>query len=205
MARVGRGAFLMARSLADLKAKPKQLPTRTVRICLDLEALAAVQRLDAERRDLELESQQPAEGDQRPKRVGEGPNPRIAEIVAEIAALWDTMRESEGDLLLRAVSGGDWQRFKDDNPARENSKTDEAITYGICDSSALLADLGRYVVSWNAEPFEPGAWDDWFAAQVAPADLSELCSTVVQIHEARVVVPKALSTGSSVTPEPATS
>lgn len=195
----------MARSLADLKAKPKQLPTRTVRICLDQEAVADVQRLDAEKRDLLLESQRSDDGDQKPRRVGEGPNPRLAEIDTELEALFDRMRESEGDLLLRAVDGGVWQRFKDANPPREGSKTDEDAAYGICDSSALLNDLGRYVAAWEGEQFGPNDWADWFAAQVAPADLAELCREVVQLHESRIRVPKARLIDSSATGEPATS
>jgi hypothetical protein len=82
----------------------------------------------------------------------------VAEIDAELAALFDRMRESEGDLLLRAIGGGEWQRFKDDHPAREGNKSDEETAYGLCDSTALLADLGRFVVAWNGENF--GA-DDW--------------------------------------------
>jgi hypothetical protein len=195
----------MARSLADLRAKPKQLPTRTVRICLDQEAVADVQRLDNERRDLLLEAQRrqaDSDGERKgpPLRVGEGATPpRVAEIDAELEALFDRMRESEGDLLLRAVSGGEWQRFKDDNPAREGNKSDEETAYGLCDSAALLADLGRFVAAWNGETFGPDDWREWFAAQVAPADLSELCRQVVQLHEFRVTVPKAQSTVSSAT------
>lgn len=196
----------MPKSLADLKAKPKSLPTRTVRICLDQEAVADVQRLENERRDVLLEASRSARGDDAertgpPLRAGESPTPpRIAEIDAELEVLFDRMRESEGDLLIRATSGGEWQRFKDDNPPREGNKADDENGYGLCDSSALLADLGRYVAAWDGENFGPTDWRDFFAAQVAPADLSELCREVVQLHEARVRVPKARSTDSSDTP-----
>jgi hypothetical protein len=200
----------MPKSLADLKAKPKSLPTRTVRICLDQEAVADVQRLDAEKSDLLLDTRRGEIGDDGerkgpPKRTGEGSiPPRVAEIDAELAALFDRMRESEGDLLLRAIGGGEWQRFKDDHPAREGNKSDEETAYGLCDSAALLADLGRFVVAWNGENFGADDWAGWFAAQVAPADLRELCSEVVQLHESRIRVPKVRSTDSSSTPESAT-
>jgi hypothetical protein len=196
----------MPKSLADLKAKPKSLPTRAVRICLDQEAVADVQRLDREKSDLLLDAQrggvtEDGERTGPPRRTGEGAAPpRLAEIDAELEALFDRMRESEGDLLLRAIGGGEWQRFKDDHPAREGNKTDEEVAYGLCDSSALLADLSRYVAAWNDETLGPDDWRDWFSAQVAPADLRELCSEVVQLHESRVRVPKARSTDSSATP-----
>lgn len=200
----------MPRSLADLKAKPKQLPTRTIRICLDQEALADVQRLDNEKADLLLDVQRSStteDGERTgpPKRLGEGSiPPRVKEIEAELVALFDRMRESEGSLVTRAVAGGEWQRFKDEHPPREGSKTDEDVAYGLCDSSALLADLGRYVVSWEGEALGATDWTDWFASQVAPADLAELCREVVQLHEARIRVPKVRLTDSSETPEPVT-
>lgn len=196
----------MPKSLADLKAKPKSLPTRVVRICLDQEAVADVQRLDNEKRDLLVDAARSSASDEGertgpPRRVGESATPpRVTEIDAELEALYDRMRDAEGDLLLRAVGGGEWQRFKDDHPAREGSKTDEEVTYGLCDSSALLSDLGRYVVSWNGEALGAEDWADWFSAQVAPADLRELCSEVVQLHEARVRVPPKSLSASSATP-----
>lgn len=199
----------MPKSLADLKAKPKSLPTRTVRICLDQEAVADVQRLDNERRDVLADAFRAKDEDGErtgpPRRVGEAAvPPRVAEIDAELEALFDRMRESEGDLLVRAVGGGEWQRFKDEHPPREGNKSDEEITYGLLDSAALLDALGRFAVSWNGEAFGAEDWRDWFAAQVAPADLAEICREVVQLHEARVTVPKARSTVSSDTPGSAT-
>lgn len=190
----------MPRSLADLKAKPKQLPTRSVRICLDQEAVADVQRLDNEKKDLLLEvrRQSDEDEDRPPRRVGEGAvPPRVAEIDTELEALFDRMRESEGNLILAARDGGEWLRFKDDHPPREGNKSDEELTYGLCDSSALLADLGKYVKSWEGENLAEGDWDGWFRAQVAPADLSELVRAVMQLQESRVAVPKARSTVSS--------
>ena len=198
----------MPKSLADLKAIPKSLPTRTVRICLDQEAVADVQRLDNEKRDLLLDAARsaPEDGERTapPLRLGESATPpRVAEIDAELEALFERMRESEGDLLLRAITGGEWLRFKDEHPPREGNKTDDEVTYGLCDSGALLANLGRFVAAWEGEGFGAGDWDG-FADHVAPADLRELCSEVVQLHEARVRVPKARSTASSETPESAT-
>jgi hypothetical protein len=193
----------MPRSLADLKAKPKSLPTRTVRICLDQEAVADVQRLDAEKADILLDANRgevDENGERKgpARRLGEGAQPpRVAEIDAEMAALFDRMRESEGDLLLRAIDGGAWQRFKDEHPAREGNKSDEDTTYGLCDSTALLENLGRFVAAWDGENLAVNDWAEWFAAQVAPADLRELCSEVVQLHEARVRVPPKPSSASS--------
>lgn len=193
----------MARTLADLKAKPKQLPTRVVRVCLDQEAVADVQRLDREKADLLLDAtrgERDEDGERKgpPKRTGEGATPpRVAEIDAELEALFDRMRESEGDLLLRAIDGGEWQRFKDDHPPREGNKSDEDNAYGLVNAAVLLDSLGRWAEAWNGENFAAGAWDEWFRALVSSADLIELCREVVQLHEARVRVPKARSTDSS--------
>jgi hypothetical protein len=180
----------MPKSLADLKAKPKSLPTRTVRICLDQEAVADVQRLD------EREVRPAPRRETFPPRTttGSARARRSARARARAAAGGRDRGRArravrpdarvEGDLLLRAIGGGEWQRFKDDNPAREGNKSDEDTTYGLCDSTALLADLGRYVVAWDGENLERRRLGRVVRAQVAPADLRELCSEVVQLHEA---------------------
>lgn len=219
LARGSHGAPAVTRSLADLKAKPKSLPTRIVpKICLDLEALADVQRLDRERADLEDEKAALLKGRQQvgedgetkgpPKRTGEGaPPPRVAEIVTRLAEIDDTqeglldrMRESEGDILLRAIGSGEWQRFKDENPPREGNKSDGEFGYDLCNATQLMADLGRYVVSWGDQNLEPGAWDEWFGERVAPGDQADIAKNVVQNQEARITVPKARSIDSSGTP-----
>lgn len=196
----------MPKSLADLRSKPKQLPTRVVRICLDQEAVAEVQRLESERADLLLEAKRAARNEDAdstrpPRRAGEDAEPpRVAEIAAELEALWDRMRESEGDILVRAISAGEWQRFKDEHPPREGNKSDYEVAFSLLDASALLADLGRWVESWNDEVFTAGAWDEWFKEHVSSADLAEIGRAVMHAQEDRVTVPKARSTVLSAPP-----
>lgn len=190
----------MSKSLAELrKSKPASLPTRVVTVCLDLEVLAEVQRLEGEKSDLHVELQGIAASSasqSRPNPRVAAINARVAEIDDELTAKFDRMRESEGELLLRATSGGAWQRWKDDHPAREDNKSDEAIAYGFCNASDLLDDLSKYVVEWNGEPFGKGDWDELFADRVAPADLRAICSLVVEMHEVRAQVPKSRSVSS---------
>lgn len=192
----------MTKTLAELRAtKPGSLPTRSVTICLDQALLAKAQRLEAEKTDLMVaEARRTGDGEDRegpPRRQGEGPNPRISEIDEDLAALYDEMRASEGDLLLRATSGGKWARWKDDHPARDGNQSDETIAYGFCNASDLLDDLGTYVAEWNGEPLAADDWSSWLCDQVAPADLRALCSTVVEMHETRITVPKSRSASSA--------
>lgn len=194
----------MSKTLAELRAsREKKLPTRIATVCLDLEALADAQRLQAEKENVLLEARRHNDdGDGPPARLGETIPPRVAEIEAELSALWDRMRESEGELLLRAIPGGEWQRWKDEHPPRDDNRTDEQTTFGVCNGQDLLNDLGRFVVSWNGEQLAEGDWDTWLADQIAPADLAALVGLVVEMHEVRITVPKS-SPVSSATQVPA--
>lgn len=194
-------------SLADLRAqkdKPASLPTRVISICLDQQILGDIQRLTAEKNDLLVQAAVDVNAEDkpsRPKRTGEGKNPRLAEIDAELEPLYARLREAEGELLLSAREGGAWLRWKDEHPPREKNESDDRLAYGLVNASDLLDDLGKYVVSWNGDDFGPGEWDGWFKAKVAPADLGALVSAVVELHESRVSAPKSLSVSS----EPLTS
>lgn len=200
----------MSKSLADLRAEKatQSLPTRVMPICLNQELIADVQRLEAEKRDLLIDAaRKPADDDQDapPQRLA-GPAatpPRVSEIDTELEALYDRMREYEGELLLRAIPGGEWQRWKDAHPARENNPTDADIGFGLCNAVDLLDTLDKFAAEWNGEPFGPGEWTDWFVQKVAPADLRDICANVVSLHEQRVSVPKSQSSSSG-TPTGAT-
>ncbi|HKY58308.1 MAG TPA: hypothetical protein VJL80_09745 [Aeromicrobium sp.] len=198
----------MSKTLAELRAMtaPK-LPTRIERLCLNLELLAETERLQNEKEDLLVEVRRstaadPEERQGPPRKIGAPAKPvRVAEIDAELTDLYDQMREFEGELLLRGIEGGRWQEWKDANPPRKDNESDERHGYGIVNATALMADLGRFAAAWNGEEFAEGDWDGWFAARVAPADLAALVMRVVEMHEARVSVPKAQG-GSSPTPSP---
>lgn len=190
----------MPKSLADLRReRPTSLPTRVVKVCLDQAVLAEVQRLEAEKNELLIQAQMQRSDDPDaggpPKRMVPRESPRVAEINTELAAQYATMRESEGELLLRAVSGGRWMRWKDDHPAREDNTSDELIAYGYCNAADLLDSLSDFVAEWNGEPLAADDWT-WLSEQIAPADLRELCQQVVEMHETRVTIPKSPSASS---------
>jgi hypothetical protein len=194
-------------SLADLrktKDQPASRPTRIVKACLDQALLADIQRLTVEKTDLLMSAPLDGDGEQGengpPRRVGQGMNPRIAEIDAELEPLYQRLRDAEGEILLSATDGGTWLRWKDAHPAREKNEVDERLAYGLANATDLLEDLGKYVVSWNGDDFGPGEWD-WFSQKVAPADLGACISAVVELHESRISAPKLRSVSS----EPPTS
>lgn len=195
-------------TLAEVRARKQTLPTREKRVCLDLAAISEVEVLEVKEGDLrlEVESLEKAEG-ARARKASEGKNPRLAEIETELAqikaekeALFDRMRESEGSVTLRATDGGKWHRFKEANPARGEdepklAKLDEKITWGVCNASALLDDLAEYVATWDGEELQPGDWAT-IAVQIAPADLRDIVTTVVGMHEnlnGAIVPPKSHS------------
>lgn len=219
----------MSKSLAELRAEAKpRTAERSVRLCLAQDLVSHVQALAEEKQALILEigvnpadeaaDEAPKGDDEKPKkprRVGDPRTARVAEIEAELEALYAEMREHEGDLILRATSAGAWQRWVEENPPRVTERdknnrpilnpVDETVGYGVCDASALLDDLGKYVATWNGEPVKP---DDltYLLDNAAPGDVKQLCRTVVEMHEGTGArAPKASSTSSSTTPTPATS
>lgn len=195
----------MSKSLAELRASTRtSLPVWSKPICLAQGLVAEVQALEEELLDLRVRRQSSEDADDSPpRRLAEGPDPRIAEIEQRKAELYAEMREHTGDLRYRGKPAGEWRRFVDANPPRKDNKVDETVTYGLVDADALLAHLGDFVESWNGDPLAEGDWE--FIANRAPAgDLKELCSLIVQMHETRgALAPKSQtpssSTGSSAT------
>lgn len=186
-------------TLAEVRARKQTLPTREKRVCLDLAAISEVEVLEAEKRDLLVEAEERKDGTTRARKASEGANPRLAQIETEMEALFDRMRESEGSITLRAVTGGDWHRFKEANPARgeddANHKLDEKIAWGVCNASVLLDELPRFVAAWEGEELQSGDWVT-IADQLAPADLRDIVTTVVSMHEnlnGAIVPPKSRS------------
>lgn len=196
-------------TLAEIRArKSKALPTHSQIITLDQDLIADIQRLEAERDDLRVDAKRVGEDGERtgePRKAGEGAEipARLEEIQTELGALYDRVRESEGELILRGISGGDWQRWKDDHPPREGNVTDQRIGWGLLNASDLLADLGTFAVSWDGEDLADGDWSV-LAEQIPPGDLRELVTAVIGMHErSGVRIPKSLS-GSSTTDDSAT-
>lgn len=182
----------MSKSIAELRASNRVgLPERTYDLCLAQSLVAEAQSLENEKNEIILTAEAEVENGQ-PKRQGQGPNPRLVEIDDRLADLFGEMVEHTGELRLRGTDAGTWRRWVDAHPAREVGRDekgrpivnpiDEAVAYGFCDASALLSDLGSYVVSWNGDPLGEGDWD-FLANRAAPGDLNELCKIVVQLHE----------------------
>lgn len=223
---------------AQKGAGRKTLPTKVRRISTDLTLLADLGRLDNRQAELEVEAEQirrqatRADADEdavkRTRKAGQKARPpRLDEIDAELAALrdeaaglYDKIRESEGELLLQAISGGEWEQWKAEHPPRvvghhETTRTVDKTTettkggpiydpndqlatqYGlipVCNATDLRGDLGRFVVSWEGEEFGEGEWDTWSEGQVASGDLRALAYDVMELQEqAGLRVPKALS------------
>lgn len=196
-------------TLAELRARKQTLPTREKKVCLDLAAVSEVEALEREKGDLLVSASNAKDEGGKARKGAEGENPRIAEIDAEMERLFDRMRESEGAITLRAITGGEWHRFKEANPARgeddPNHKVDERIAWGVCNATALLDELPRFVAAWDGDELQPGDWVT-IADQIAPADLREIVTTVVQMHEGltgAILPPKSRSasgkTGDSAT------
>lgn len=208
------GGVVAGRSLADLRANGKvTLPERIYELCLSQGLVGEAQALAEEKRNVEVEVARHIddETEGRPRRQGEGKHPRIAEIDARLEELYDEMREHTGQLLLRGITGGEWRRWCDAHPAREDGRDergrpvtlaiDEAVAYGLCDASALIARLGDFAVSWNGTPLETGDWD-WLEEKAPPGDLKEMARWVVQMHEIGGVkpLPKGLKPSSTTSP-----
>ncbi|AIY18004.1 hypothetical protein GUY44_18880 [Pimelobacter simplex] len=213
----------MPKTLAELRAeKAAKLPTRSERLCLNLELLGEVQRLSAEKADLVINANaaEPAVSDEAKEskaRVrkggerGDGPlsdevaeeaimPPRVAEIEAELASLWDRMREYEGDLVLRGIDGDAWQTYKDEHPPREDNVSDARHGNNVVNTTDLMRDLGDWAESWEGEPIPEGDWSGWLRKRIAPADMIGLVRRVVEMQESKVtVLPKALSDSHSTT------
>jgi hypothetical protein len=188
---------------ARAKGKAKLLPTHVVPIILDLELVAQVERLAREQEDLLVDAQRTDASGRAtkppPKASQKTRNPRLDEIEAELAGLYNRIRENEGELLIRAIDGGKWQSWKDEHPAREDNRVDEEAGLGLVNTTALMAELGDYVEAWNGQPLQPGDWDEAFVPQVAPGDLRALVTAVVLLQERTGLrIPKSPS-GSSTT------
>lgn len=206
----------MPKTLAELRAeKAAKLPTRSVRLCLNLELVEKVQRLSSEKADLIINataagtSDEDREAKARVRKSAERAEPemppRVAEIDAELTALWDQMRDYEGDLQLHGVDGAAWQAYKDEHPPREGNISDTRNGNGVVNTTDLMSDLGDWAVSWNDEELTEGDWSGWLSKRIAPADMTDLVRRVVEMQEFKVTVPpKALSgSPSTISPESA--
>lgn len=199
-------------TLAELRAQtgPQPLPraTRVVTLIEGQHLLAESQQLRDEALDLAAEASNFDEEGNRtgpPPKAGQGAKDaarrekRLKEIQTAQASMLDRLAEFQGEIGLHGISGGDWQRFKDDNPPREDNTADVRLTGGVCDSSAVFKALGRFIASWDGEKVASGDWDSWLAERITYADRRDLVTDVVKMHEEGLARSPKLRTGSPTT------
>lgn len=196
----------MSKSLAELLASAPSRPSRVLPdVCLDQDLTGQVQRLNLERAALEAEFEAAQEefekrGEAGSRKAGEKapkPSARIAEIDAELEVLNSRMAETGGELLLRATTAAEWQRFKDENPPREGNRSDRVVAYGFADAGALLESLPRYVVEWNGEPI-PQDQRQKFCELMSYPDQVAAAALVLEMFEVRVGAPKVKTSPATV-------
>lgn len=180
-------------SLADLRAEsgPEPRPVATVPVTLVRgqhlleEAKRLEERLVDAKARAEAEAEQAESKAAAQKWADDALPDEVEEIKAEYAELRQRMASLQGDLGLVGISGGDWQRFKEDNPPRKDNALDQRLTSGWCNADALFANLGLFVATWDGEPVQPGAWDDWLAEKICYADRRDLVPAIVDMYETR--------------------
>lgn len=192
-------------TLAELRAQsgPKPLPrtTKVVTLVEGQHLLAEVERLTEEYGELAVEAaglKRRINGDEDgnrtgpPLKSGEGSSltkrleeidARQTEIKERLEHFADDLAEVQGEVGLRGMTGGDWQRFKDENPPRKDNEADLRFAAGACDSSALFEALGRFVETWNGETVSKSDWSEWLGELIAYADRRDLVTEVVGMHE----------------------
>lgn len=196
----------MAKSLADLRSqRPKTLPTREIPVCLDWDITNEMMRLETELGDLKVAAVEAREKTTAKPKMSEGADPRIEEIEQQLRDLLDKQRESTGMLTVRAIQGGEWALWKDEHPARFNgtgddrvmNESDRQIGYGLVDSTALLAELGRWLYLWEGD--EVSAEDRTAVLEaISPGDQNEICRKVILLQEgSTTLAPKSQSASST--------
>lgn len=205
----------MGMTLAELRnSRSTALPSRSHEMCLSQSLVSEVEMLAAERTEIQVRTLGQDDEANKPGRLGDPDQIRLAEIKARLEVLYEDMREHTGTLTLQAVEVGEWTRWRDAHPARKSDVDDKgrpvfnpidmAVTQGWCDATALLSELGRYAKKWNDEDLSPDDWE-FIKSKAAAGDLKALCGLVVEMHEGSGArAPKALSTPSSSTPPPET-
>src|SRR5687768_15887488 len=98
--------------------------TDALELCLAQHLVARVKALQFERQSLEVQQRRNEDGERPSNEKLSQPAapPRLAEVNAELEALYDEMREHTGILTLQAESTGDWIRWRDAHPARKDGE-----------------------------------------------------------------------------------
>lgn len=196
-------------TLAELLAIPADArpeTTTTVTLLPGQHLLKEEHRLVDEHNDLLIDAanraQEAEDGKTGPRKSAEGGGiaDRLAELKAQIADAQASLAEFQGEVGMRGFDGGEWQRYKDAHPPREDSRSDRSIGGSWVNATDLLNDLGQFVVSWNGEPVTDGAA---VIQRITPADQTQLVVDFISAHQKRIPrAPKAQtspSTGSEST------
>lgn len=182
---------------------PRPKSTHTVTLVTGQHLLDEQKRLNDELLDLLAKGTPVAENDAEvPRKMSDRTvSPRVEEIRDETKALYDRLGEHQGQVTLVGVlSDGDWLRWKEDHPPREDNEGDARIGLGYCNATDLYAELGRFVAEWGGEPLSDGEWDAWLGEQITFADKRDLVTEVVGLYESRLNrAPKSLDSSSATT------
>jgi hypothetical protein len=177
-------------TLEELRSRPAAaLPkaTRTVTLIEGQHLLDVSQRLAEERMDLLMQAartDETGEAVKQPRKAGESDlPPRVAAIDAEMVALGAQLPDHQGEVGLSGMLPGAWLRYREDHPPRENNELDLRLARGLVNASELFADLGTFVSEWDGEALKPDDWSSWLADRIIYADLRDLVTEVVDMHE----------------------
>lgn len=172
-------------SLEDLrKGAPVARTERTYQLCLRRDLMAEVDALTGELSSLRIAAVGDEDENRPPARLGEGGDPREKQITDRLAELADEMDDATGDLRLRAIADGEWRRWVNEHPPREDDARDENLSFGICNTDDLANDLGLWALSWNGDDLAGDDWSAIFAPNAAGGDLKALVNLVVMMQEA---------------------
>lgn len=183
----------MPKTLDDLRAAPpSSRPERSLTLCLAPHLVAEVQSLTEEMANLGSPEAEPPQ--RRPRRAGEGGDPRFGVIQSRLAELLAEMAEHEGEMRVRAVrTDGQWWLWCDEHPARPEGQPghdrDQRVTRGVCNADDLIADLATYAYEWNGDRLGDGDFARIFEPVVGAADKAEMAATVVAMYESRLDFP----------------
>lgn len=195
-------------TLAELRGQkgkaPRPRSTHTVTLVTGQHLLDEQKRLNDELLDVMAQASKPAteeeaEAAERVRKAGQRAiPPRAEEIRAETAALYDRLGEHQGQVtLVGALSDGDWLRWKEEHPPREDNADDERVGHGLVNTADLYAALGLFVAEWDGEPVSDGDWDSWLADHITHADKAYLVTEVIALYETRLSrAPKSPSSSS---------
>lgn len=193
----------MAKTLAELRAEasgptPRPKATRTVTLIEGQHLLDRTRVLTDELTDVlaqaeRAEANQPDEEDrERIRKAGAPAEPkpepptRALEIIEERASLVDELTEHQVDIGLIGIAGGDWHRFKEANPARQDNQVDAKLAKGHCNADALFAAIGQFIATWNGEQVAERDWDDVLAERICYADRRDLIPAIVEMYEGKI-------------------